>query len=159
MKSEYSFVRHTSSTTTTRPASPATSSTRRPAAESVRPPCRVGYTIATAAPISSPNARVSVPSYTRVGSYPGWKSTAISIADAAASTSATPAIAHRARLLRKSFPPAWPAAAAGAEAAAAAPRSALPPTCAPGPCRRTRRRFTIHPASSTIASTAHGHTR
>ena len=29
--------------------------------------------IASAAPISSSNARVSVPSYARVGSYPGWK--------------------------------------------------------------------------------------
>ena len=62
MKSEYSFVRHTSSTTTTRPARPATSSSRRDPAESVRAPRLVGYTIATAAPISSPNARVSVPS-------------------------------------------------------------------------------------------------
>ena len=72
MNGEYWLVRHTSSTTTTRPASPAASSSRRGPAESVRPPRLVGYTIATAAPISSPNARVSVPSYTRVGSYPGW---------------------------------------------------------------------------------------
>ena len=33
---------------------------------------RVGHAIASAAPSSRPNARVSVPSYTRVGSKPGW---------------------------------------------------------------------------------------
>ena len=33
---------------------------------------QLGQTNARAAPISSPKARVSVPSYTRVGSYPGW---------------------------------------------------------------------------------------
>ena len=82
---------------------------------------------------------MSVPSYTRVGSYPGWKRMAISIADAAASTSATPAIAQRARPPRNSFPPVS--------------------TWAPGPSRRTRRRFIIHPASSTIASTIHGQIR
>ncbi len=34
----------------------------------IRSARRLGHTIATAAPISSPKARVSVPSYTRVGS-------------------------------------------------------------------------------------------
>ena len=47
----------------------------------------------------------------------------------------------------------------GRGSGAAAPPSALPPTWAPGPSRRTRRRFISHPASSTIASTTHGHTR
>ena len=95
MKSEYSFVRHTSSPMTASPAIPAASSSHRAAAGTVRsapappvadppvadrpvadppvadPPVaglRVGQIIATAAPISRPNARVSVPSYTRVGS-------------------------------------------------------------------------------------------
>ena len=75
MKSEYWFVRHTSSPMTASPAIPAASSSHRTAAGTLRsalvPPTaglRVGQTIATAAPISRPQARVSVPSYTRVGS-------------------------------------------------------------------------------------------
>ena len=69
---------------------------------------------------------------------------AISIADAAASTSATAAIAHRARPLRYSFRPPRRRACRARRAP-----SAL----------RPRRRFIIQPASSTIASTIHGHTR
>ena len=80
MKSEYWFVRHTSNPMTASPATPATSSSHRTAAGTLRsalvpptvpdltPARRVGQIIATAAPISRPQARVSVPSYTRVGS-------------------------------------------------------------------------------------------
>jgi len=48
--------------------------------------CLLGQTEASAAPINSAKARVSLPSYTRVGSYPGRYSSAIVTAEAAASS-------------------------------------------------------------------------
>ena len=46
-----------------------------------------GQASARTAPISRPKARVSVPSYTLVGSIPGWYRCAIAYAEAAARTS------------------------------------------------------------------------
>jgi hypothetical protein len=69
------------------PASPATPmASRRPRAGArvAEAGGRLGKTIARAAPMSSSKARVSVPSYTRVGSYPGWWRSPIASAEAAA---------------------------------------------------------------------------
>ena len=70
MNGEYWFVRQIRTPITASPAIPAASSGHL-AARGSGAFLRAGHAIASAAPSSRPNARVSVPSYTRVGSKPG----------------------------------------------------------------------------------------